>query len=293
MNRKGFAPVLMVVLIMAAVVVLIVLHQVTSNRFVSKLYSFPIITEQKPSQPIIAQTQILPYLPLPDTSVKIDTEEDNVLRQQKLIQRLDQEISQSNYTVLEGTNLELKVPQSYSIPTEINSATSADKNLLTLTDKESDLFWKVLNCDYEYNRVPTVRKTLNESFCKDLLSYFSQKQLDSYQNRQIKHNFFVSVIKTTKSPQEWVLDNVSYQRTKLRDQPEEASRGVIHTSNGFSFLAISVACCGGYEMNYFTQYQDFQGNRILLKFGTNDIDGKTTTDGNLVLDKILATLKRE
>ncbi len=135
---------------------------------------------------------------------------------------------------------------------------------------------------------------MNVSVCKDLLSHYSQKQLDSYQNLWILHNVFIQTNQTSLTPQEWVLDNVAYQGIKLRNQPPESSRGVTHTINGFSYLAISVACCGGYEMNYFTPYRDLQGNQILLKFGTRDFDGKTTAENdNIVLDKILSTLKRK
>lgn len=235
---------------------------------------------------------------MPDTSVTLDAETDPVKRHQKFSQRLDLELVQAKYTSLTGTNLELKIPSSFSVTTKINSQTPVGQNLLAVTDKESDLFWQVWSCDYEYNRAPSVQKSMDESFCKDLLSHYSQEQLDGYQGLRIQHNFFVDEIRTPATPQEWVLDNVMYQGTKLRDLPQqEVSRGVNRIIHGFSYLAIGVACCGGYEMNYFTQYQDTKGNKILLKFGTNDWDGAypidmTTDQYNIVLDKILATLRK-
>lgn len=234
-------------------------------------------------------------VPIPaDNKVAIDAETDRAKRQQKLSARLDLELSHIGYTPITGTMYELKIPSSYTIPTKINSQTPSDSTILAVTDKESDLYWQVWQCDYEYNRMPSVKKTMGESFCKDLLSKYTQEQLDSYQNLKTRHNFFIDQINTSMYAKEWVLDNVIYEGVKLRNQPEQVSRGTNQTINGMPFLAINVACCGGYEMNYFIEYSDSSNvnNPRILKFGTNDIDGAIEgEDRNIVLDKILSTMR--
>lgn len=50
MSKKGFAPVLMILLVAVFVSGLIILHQVTSNRFVFKPASIPTISGPKPTQ---------------------------------------------------------------------------------------------------------------------------------------------------------------------------------------------------------------------------------------------------
>lgn len=214
----------------------------------------------------------------------------------ELAQRLDNELSRAEYFSLPGTDLELKIPASFSIKTNTLRQTPFTHTLISVTDYESDLLKKIVDC---YNLKNWKKEIFKKIYCIQLLTPYTQKQLDSFEHIHTQHNVFIDRIDTSLTPQVWVLDNIAYQGKTLRswllEYPNETSKGVTREIKGFTYLVIQVACCAGYEMNYYLPYQDIQRKKILLKFGTNDFDGiydlPNENNGNIVLDKILATLR--
>lgn len=293
-QHKGFAPILIVILIALAV----------GGYLIYQNQNQPKTTPSTTAQLTLAPVYI-PELSSTDQIAKFQKKWDKYIESaktagQKLSQLLDQELPQANYTSIEGTDLEIKIPPSYSMPQGYGRIMTFVYD--EFSNDDHNLYWKIEDCD---DQMTNGNQKYTESLCKNLLSHFSQAQIDSYRKEQryfllTNHNFSITKIQTSLTPQEWVLDNVIYEGTKLRDWPGR-SRGVEHTINGFSFLAIQVACCSAYSMEYLTPYQDAQGNKILLKFGTSDRLGsiqrsegiKTIYESNFVLDKILATLKKK
>lgn len=107
------------------------------------------------------------------------------------------------------------------------------------------------------------------------------------------YNFKIGSIVTNLLPQEWVLNNVSYQGTKLKDQPPEVSRGKFVSVNGRNFLSLSIGCCGGYERAYFYKTVDKNNSPILLVFITNSISFENRElERNGLLDTTLETIHK-
>jgi hypothetical protein len=59
-----------------------------------------------------------------------------------------------------------------------------------------------------------------------------------------------------------------------------------------------VGCCATYEQVYFHPYVNLDNQKIILAFITNDLYGRGTTEEeleserNIILDKIIATLRK-
>ena len=206
--------------------------------------------------------------------------------------RIDRELVNAKTIPISDTFLTIKIPVSYTLPIDPQMLTTTPftSNVVALTDKESDQLQKTQNCINGYHSTSSINTSFSELDCRQILSGLSEEQRSIYTSLRTKHDFFIQIINTPLTPEEWVLDNVIYQGVKLRDQPQNVSRGTTHTINGRNYLAVGVSCCGGYEMNYFTRSTDTHGSTVLVKFGTHDINGKISDEDNTVLDQILATI---
>ena len=136
---------------------------------------------------------------------------------------------------------------------------------------------------------------INQEYCKPILAEYGEDydKYGSYVNNGV-NTFIVHLIPTILTPQQWVLQNVSYQGEKWN---ESMGTGKDIKVNDYTFFSLDVSCCGGYEQVYLYPYNTTGGQKVLLAFITNnryglgDIDEQNKSDKNVVLDKILSTLR--
>ncbi len=234
-------------------------------------------------------TNTLDNFVLPDEAFDADIGK----RSQRFVEMLKTVISNSNYLKIPSTDLEVKVPNIFEESENRESQTNSDVILLEFKDRETIEFNNIIDCGNILETVKFNNYPNDISRCIRTLSKYTADQYKIAEDINVSHNFFVHKINTDQNIEDWLLDNVSYQGVTLRED-KEFDAFTTRLVGKHIYYILNVACCGGYEMNYYMEYSDPNGKKSILKFGTNDYGlniEQQIARGNVLLDVILATLK--
>ncbi len=215
---------------------------------------------------------------------------------EKLASDLDLNLLNGNFVSIPETDLEVKIPLTYNLQKNTRDVFLGTIPVLSYRKEIPKLVQDVYECG-QIGSSLELRPYINEEYCKPILAKYGTYS-DKYSNYVMQgvNTFFVHVVTTSLTPQQWVAQNVSYEGEKWN---KSMGTGRDIKINNLSFFSVNVACCGGYEQVYLYPYNSLDNQKIILLFATNNRYGSESTveevqlDRNIVLDRILSTLRKK
>lgn len=213
--------------------------------------------------PIVQQlglNDIISPIPTDTVDPRVVEIMDQFLTKKQIISDLDKNLLSGSYSTISDTDLQIKIPTSY---------------------------------------VLQERKRESNNIFGHVLFYSKEALLSSTDPEfQIIPNFFIGTISTSLTPQEWLVENVSYQGQKWN---KSMKTGKEININGLNMFSVGVACCAGYNQAYIYPYKLLNGQYSLIIFGSYDVfadsdyDTENWTNGihterNVILDRVVSTL---
>jgi len=206
----------------------------------------------------------------PIENLNISTIKDSVIplvnkyeTKEAILKDLNENLPIGNYVDIPDTNLQIKIPKNYLYYEEELESNNIVGHVAFYVREDS-----AINSHPEIQRIP---------------------------------NIYFGSIKTSLTPKQWLSANVSYQGEKWNENIGTGKEIIV---NDFSLFSVGVACCGGYNQMYIYPYQSLTGEKILVVIGTYDVYGDVdyntenwtkgiNSDRNIILDNIIATLKKK
>jgi hypothetical protein len=232
-----------------------------------------------------------------DPSVAIELSK--ITDQKLLSKELDTELANGTIVQIPGTNLTVKIPDTY-IPSILPATDESggevfhNTRLLVFAEKKMpQLLTDIYTCyaiSEGSNEKLDVEPYLTHSYCKQLMATYPESLVYAPLSPGGRLSLKVEVVDTPLSAKEWSLDNVVRQGIKLRDDSPLDKTGTEITLNGKTFYSVEAGCCSAYDQVYLYRYIDTHNTPHLLAFSNTSGFANMNNDHNLVLDKILATL---
>lgn len=271
--QKGFTPILVLIVFSIIVLVGAGIYNLNKTKFSTPKESTNIVVYPSPM-----------VIPTIDPSIKINYD----LREIPL----EQDLQEAEYTKIPGTDLELKIPNSYKL--RKNDRYFNDNHIFTARTDIKQLGRDHRICEgdsrgHTYldraDYADWIEPYLTQAYCHAFMATNPQ-ELDSSTDNHAE--FIILKITTNSSVNDWMLDNYHPQGENLRETSTWDGKGQQVTVNNNIFYAYIVGCCLVRDVVYFYPY-NYQGTQLLLGFFDVVPEGKISDP---FLDSILATLRK-